>query len=171
MTPSEPVATGLQLSLPGVLAIISATYLATLVASRVAVQLRVPAILGILLLGVAIQPGPSLLSVTAVDALNTVTLSMLLFVAGLNSDTQHIRGFLGYGVLLAVGGVAVSSLLLGGLIWLVFAGLGNPIPLTLALLVAACLGSTDAGATLSVLRGCRTASRCGCARCWSSSRR
>ncbi|MCP9884683.1 cation:proton antiporter [Synechococcus sp. ATX 2A4] len=153
MTPSEPVATGLQLSLPGVLAIISATYLATLVASRVAVQLRVPAILGILLLGVAIQPGPSLLSVTAVDALNTVTLSMLLFVAGLNSDTQHIRGFLGYGVLLAVGGVAVSSLLLGGLIWLVFAGLGNPIPLTLALLVAACLGSTDAGATLSVLRG------------------
>jgi potassium/hydrogen antiporter len=153
MTPSEPVAAGLQLSLPGVLAIIAVMYLATLVASRVAVQLRVPAILGILVLGVAIQPGPGLLSVTAVDALNTVTLSMLLFVAGLNSDTQHIRGFLGYGVLLAVGGVAVSSLLLGGLIWLVFQGLGNPIPLTLALLVAACLGSTDAGATLSVLRG------------------
>ena len=153
MTPSEPMASGLQLPLPGVLAVIAVIYLATLVASRLALQLRVPAILGILVLGVAIQPGTGLLSVSAVDALHTVTLSMLLFVAGLNSDTQHIRGFLGYGVLLAVGGVAVSSLVLGGLIWAVFQGLGNPIPLSVALLVAACLGSTDAGATLSVLRG------------------
>jgi len=153
MTPSEPMASGLQLPLPGVLAVIAVIYLATLVASRLAVRLRVPAILGILVLGVAIQPGTGLLSVSAVDALNTVTLSMLLFVAGLNSDTQHIRGFLGYGVLLAVGGVAVSSVVLGGLIWAVFQGLGNPIPLSVALLVAACLGSTDAGATLSVLRG------------------
>jgi cell volume regulation protein A len=147
------MASGLQLPLPGVLAVIAVIYLATLVASRLALQLRVPAILGILVLGVAIQPGTGLLSVSAVDALHTVTLSMLLFVAGLNSDTQHIRGFLGYGVLLAVGGVAVSSLVLGGLIWAVFQGLGNPIPLSVALLVAACLGSTDAGATLSVLRG------------------
>jgi len=153
MTPSEPIATGLQLPLPGVMAVIAVIYLATLVASRLALKLRVPAILGILVLGVAIQPSTGLLSVTAVEALHTVTLSMLLFVAGLNSDTQHIRGFLGYGVLLAVGGVAVSSLLLGGLIWAVFQGLGNPIPLSVALLVAACLGSTDAGATLSVLRG------------------
>ena len=153
MTPSEPLASGVQLPLAGVLAVIAVIYLATLVASRLALHLRVPAILGILVLGVALQPGTGLLSVTAVDALNTVTLSMLLFVAGLNSDTQHIRGFLGYGVLLAVGGVAVSSLVLGGLIWAVFQGLGNPIPHTLALLVAACLGSTDAGATLSVLRG------------------
>ncbi|WP_094512122.1 cation:proton antiporter [Synechococcus sp. MW101C3] len=152
MTATGPIATGLQIPLHGLLAAIAVTYLATLVASRLALQLRVPAILGILVLGVAIQPSAGLLTVQAVEALHTVTLSMLLFVAGLNSDTQHIRGFLGYGVLLAVGGVAVSSLLLGGLIWAVFHGLGQPMPLSVALLVAACLGSTDAGATLSVLR-------------------
>lgn len=153
MTAPETLAPNLELPLPGLLAAIAVTYLATLVVSRLAVQLRVPAILGILVLGVAIQPGEQLFSVQAVETLHTVTLSMLLFVAGLNSDTHHIRGFLNYGVLLAVGGVAVSSLLLGGLIWAVFSGLGNPIPLSVALLVAACLGSTDAGATLSVLRG------------------
>ncbi|MFO0104424.1 MAG: hypothetical protein ACK516_04000, partial [Cyanobium sp.] len=81
MTPSEPLASGVQLPLAGVLAVIAVIYLATLVASRLALQLRVPAILGILVLGVALQPGTGLLSVTAVDALNTVTLSMLLFVA------------------------------------------------------------------------------------------
>lgn len=146
------------LSLPGVLAAIALVYLATLAVSRVAMHLRVPAILGILVLGVCIQLAEPLLSVQAVDALHTVTLAMLLFVAGLNSDAQQIRGFLGYGVLLAVGGVVVSSLLLGGVIWAVYAvlgqglGIGPSLPLSAALLVAACLGSTDSGATLNVLR-------------------
>lgn len=146
------------LTLPGLLAAIAVVYLATLAVSRVAMQLRVPAILGILVLGVSIQLAEPLFSVQAVETLHTVTLAMLLFVAGLNSDAQQIRGFLGYGVLLAVGGVVVSSLLLGGVIWAVYAvlgdglGLGPSLPLSAALLVAACLGSTDSGATLNVLR-------------------
>jgi cell volume regulation protein A len=59
-----------------------------------------------------------------------------------------------------VGGVAISTLILGGAIfWLTSAsgtslvpGLADSMPLGAAFLIAACLGSTDAGATLSVLR-------------------
>jgi cell volume regulation protein A len=99
-----------------------------------------------------------------VETLHTVSLSMLLFYAGLNADLQHIRGFLRYGVLLAVGGVVISSLLLGGLIWLAYGAMAaalpaagiQPLPLGLALMVAGCLASTDAGATMGVLRSVRS---------------
>jgi cell volume regulation protein A len=87
-------------------------------------------------------------------------LALLLFYAGLKTDIQSIRGFLEYGLLLAVGGVAISTLILGAAIyWLSSAtgtslvpGLAETMPLGAAFLIAACLGSTDAGATLSVLR-------------------
>ena len=148
----------LHLPLHGFLAALAVTYLATLVVSRMALHLKVPSILSILVLGVLLSPAKQLFSLETVEALHTVTLAMLLFVAGLNSEAHHIRGFLRYGVLLAIGGVIVSSLLLGGLIWGVCAmltslfGIGLPLPLDVALLVAACLGSTDSGATLNVLK-------------------
>jgi len=59
--------------------------------------------------------------------------------------------------------VAVSTLLLGVSIWWLGSasgahlapGLADAMPISAALLIAACLGSTDAGATLSVLRQVR----------------
>ena len=73
---------------------------------------------------------------------------------------MYKRQFLKYGLVLAIAGVAISTLVLGAaIVWLtsqsgsaITPGLGNAIPLGAALLVAACLGSTDAGATLGVLR-------------------
>ena len=63
----------------------------------------------------------------------------------------------------AVGGVTLATLLLGALIWLLSSAGGGAIapggldamPLGAALLIAACLGSTDAGATISVLASVR----------------
>ena len=86
-------------------------------------------------------------------------LALLLFYAGLKTDIKAIRGFLEYGVVLAVGGVLVSSVMLGGLLWFLSSpagnaitpGVNNSMPIGAALLIAACLGSTDAGATISVL--------------------
>ena len=158
MTDPATASAALNLPLPGLLAAIGVTYLATLVVSRMALHLKVPSILSILILGVMLSPAQQLLSVESAEALHTVTLAMLLFVAGLNSDADHIRGFLGYGVLLAIGGVIISSLILGVLIWSVCfvlansLGLGISLPLGVSLLIAACLGSTDSGATLSVLK-------------------
>jgi cell volume regulation protein A len=89
-------------------------------------------------------------------------LALLLFYAGLKTDLKAIRGFLKYGLMLAVGGVALTTLLLGlGLQWLgsndasaIDLGLGqaHAMPLGVAVLIASCLGSTDTGPTVSVLR-------------------
>jgi cell volume regulation protein A len=94
-----------------------------------------------------------------VETLHVFALALLLFYAGLKTDIKSIRGFFEYGLLLATGGAAISTLILGSAIyWLASAnggnlapGLSETMPLGAAFLIAACLGSTDAGATLAVL--------------------
>ncbi|MFM2080443.1 MAG: hypothetical protein RLZZ219_1125 [Cyanobacteriota bacterium] len=142
---------------------IGVIYLGTLIISRFSVRIGIPAILGVLLLGLAINIQSLDVSHTEVEALHIFALALLLFYAGLKTDPQAIRGFLRYGLLLAVGGVAVATVILGLAIWWLSAGngarlapgLADTMPLGAAMLIAACLGSTDAGATLSVLRQVR----------------
>jgi cell volume regulation protein A len=140
--------------------VIGLIYLGTLVISRFSVQLGVPAILGVLLLGLGINIQSLNVSHAEVELLHVFALALLLFYAGLKTDLAAIRGFLRYGLMLAIGGVAAATLVLGlGIWWLssgtgagLAPGLADRMPLGAALLIAACLGSTDAGATLSVLR-------------------
>lgn len=113
------------------------------------------AVLGVLLFGLLLPDRLQLLHETTIANLHTVGLSMLLFFAELQTELRAIRGFLEYGVVLAVGGVVVSTSLLGLLIWAGFSATGVSVPLSAAMLTAACLGSTDAGATLSVLQQVR----------------
>jgi len=139
---------------------IGAVYLGTLIISRFSIRIGLPAVLGVLLLGLLINLQVLNVHPSEVERLQTFSLALLLFYAGLKTDTQAIRGFLKYGLVLAIAGVAISTLVLGAaIVWLtsqsgsaITPGLGNAIPLGAALLVAACLGSTDAGATLGVLR-------------------
>ena len=149
---------------PLLMSVAALAFLATLVASKFARKLQVPAILGVLLLGAAINPEEKIFGSQGVENLHIISLTMLLFYAGLKTNIQQIRRFLGYGLLLAVGGVIISSLIFGSLIHLITLSFNaivynvdvgtaflSPLPLSLSMLVAACLGSTDAGATLSVL--------------------
>lgn len=138
---------------------IGGLFLGTLAISRFSLRIGVPAILGVLLFGLVINTNAELFSHAAIERLHTLSLSMLLFYAGLRTELRSIRGFLEYGLLLALGGVVLSSVLLGLIVWFVSspsAGgieLGfNQMPIGAAMLIAACLGSTDAGATLNVLR-------------------
>lgn len=147
-----------QVSLPVVMVVIGAMFLGTLAISRFSLRFGIPAVLGVLLFGLSINPNFEIFSHTTIEWIHTLTLAMLLFYAGMCTELSSIRGFLRYGLLLAFGGALLSSLLLGLIIWITAsptAGgitLGfNQVPITLALLIAACLGSTDAGATLSVL--------------------
>lgn len=149
-----------EAGLPLVLVVIGAIFLGTLAISRFSLRFGVPAVLGVLLFGLAIHTSQPLFSETAIVWLQTVTLAMLLFYAGLRTDLHTIRGFVRYGLLLAFGGVVISTLLLGLIIWYTAsptaAGIElgfNQIPLAMAMLIAACLGSTDAGATIAVLDG------------------
>lgn len=150
------------LPLPLVLTVLGLLLLATLAIRRFSLRLGSPAILGVLLFGLLIPNHLELFDESVITNLHTVGLSMLLFLAGLQTELRSIRGFLEYGVVLAVGGVVVSSTLLGLLIWLLLSATGDGIqlgftqmPLAVAMLTAACLGSTDAGATLSVLQQVR----------------
>ena len=139
--------------------VIGLIYLGTLVISRFSVKIGVPAILGVLLLGLVINIQSLDVSHNEVEMLHVFALALLLFYAGLKTDLEAIRGFLRYGLLLAIGGVAAATLVLGlGIWWLssgtgagLAPGLADSMPLGAALLIAACLSSTDASATLSVL--------------------
>jgi cell volume regulation protein A len=150
------------LPLPLLTLTIGGLFLGTLAISRFSLRVGVPAILGVLLFGLFINGNAELFSHGAIERLHTLSLSMLLFYAGLRTELRSIRGFLEYGLLLALGGVVLSSLLLGLIVWFVSsptAGgieLGfNQMPLGVAMLIASCLGSTDAGATLNVMRSLR----------------
>ena len=153
ISPAHPV------SLPVVMLVLGVIFIGTLAISKFSLKIGIPAILGVLLLGLAINPGTTVITNAGIEQIHIISLSLLLFYAGLQTDLKSIRGFLEYGLLLALGGVIVSSLLLGFFIWFVASPTGSgiefgftQIPLALGMLIAACLGSTDAGATLSVLR-------------------
>lgn len=148
--------------LPVVLAVMGVLLLATLAIRRFSLHLGAPAILGVLLFGLLLPDQLELFQQATIANLHTVGLAMLLFFAGLQTELRSIRGFLEYGVVLAIGGVVVSSGLLGLLMWggssVIDSGLElgfSQMPLSVAMLIAACLGSTDAGATLSVLEQVR----------------
>jgi cell volume regulation protein A len=141
---------------------IGAVYLGSLIISHYSIRIGIPAILGVLVLGLLININALNVTHEEVEKLQLFALALLLFYAGLKTDLQAIRGFLNYGLMLAVGGVALTTLLLGlGLQWLgsndagaIGLGLGqaHAMPLGVAMLIATCLGSTDTGPTVSVLR-------------------
>ena len=139
---------------------IGVVFLGTLIVSRFSIKIGIPAILGVLALGLIINIRVLDVSHAEVSKLFVFSLALLLFYAGLKTDTHSIRGFLNYGLLLAIGGVTISTLILGFAIYWFSStsgttldlGLTETIPIGAAFLIAACLGSTDAGATLSVLR-------------------
>ena len=139
---------------------IGVVFVGTLIVSRFSIRVGIPAILGVLLLGLMINIHVLDVGHNEVESIHTFALALLLFYAGLKTDLQSIRGFLEYGLLLAIGGVAISTAILGGaILWMSSAsgtalapGLHDAMPIGAAFLIAACIGSTDAGATLSVLR-------------------
>lgn len=150
---------GIRVPLPIVMLVLGVIFTGTLAISKFSLKIGIPAILGVLLLGLAINPGTPIISGPTIEHIHILSLSLLLFYAGLQTDLKSIRGFLEYGLILALGGVIVSSLLLGVFIWFVASPTGSglelgfhQIPLAVGMLIAACLGSTDAGATLSVLK-------------------
>ncbi|NDG73606.1 MAG: sodium:proton antiporter, partial [Proteobacteria bacterium] len=126
--------------------------------SRISVKLGIPAILGILLLGLAINVKYTVFDLGFINSLHTVSLAMILFYAGLKTNVKAIRGFLSFGIWLAVAGSLLTALILAVGIWFIssdtmggiefgFSQLGFPI----ALMVGVSMASTDSAAIESVL--------------------
>ena len=149
-----------SLSLPAVIALISSFFLGTLLVSRLSVRLGVPSILGVLLLGILTNNSvvDHFLTSEIIELLHSTSLSLLLFYAGLTTNFSQLKGLVRFSLCLAIGGVIVSSLMFSATIWLIASLIHGvlpdipALPLPVCFLVAACVGSTDAGATTSVLR-------------------
>jgi len=138
---------------------IGLVFLGTLIVSRFSIKIGIPAILGVLILGLMININILDIDHEEVETLHVFALALLLFYAGLRTNIKSIRGFFKYGLSLATGGTVISTLILGSAIyWLVSPngaslapGLSETMPIGASFLIAACLGSTDAGATIAVL--------------------
>ena len=146
------------LPFPAILLVIGLVFFGTLAISRISVKLGIPAILGILLLGLAINIKYTVFDLSFINSLHTVSLAMILFYAGLKTNAKAIRGVLSFGIWLAVGGSILTALILAVGIWLIssdtlggiefgFSQLGFPI----ALMVGVSMASTDSAAIEGVL--------------------
>ena len=146
------------LPFPAVLFVIGLVFFGTLAISRISAKLGIPAILGILLLGLSINIKYTLFDLSFINSLHTVSLAMILFYAGLKTNVKAIRGVLSYGIWLAVAGSILTALILAAGIWFIssdtmgsiefgFSQLGFPV----AMMVGVAMASTDSAAIEGVL--------------------
>jgi NhaP-type Na+/H+ and K+/H+ antiporter len=144
------------------LAVFGALLLAAVLLDSLAVKVRVPGILMVLLLGLLTdnkldalpgEPQP-LLSLARAEAVAQVALVLVLFFGGLTTNWRRVRSVVRPASRLATVGSLVTALLLMGVV-LGFQHLpGDEVPtsLPLALFVGAMVCSTDASAVLAMLR-------------------
>ncbi len=133
----------------GFFLILGVLYLGALAADRLSERLRLPASMGVLLLGFSLHAFHSdfhRVTHKQVESLHLFSLALLLFYAGLKTDINRIRGSLGFGLKLAsLGSVVTVVLFSGALTWL------GGVPWSAALVTASCLVAIDASATDDLL--------------------
>jgi cell volume regulation protein A len=146
------------------LLLIGTSFSFSIIADKYFKRIGIPGILSILafslILVLFIGQSPLNFSFEQINAFHTLSLALILFYAGVETRLIEIRSFIRYGIVLAIAGVFISSLIIGGLFYLItsdqFGGLDlgvtTQLPLGCALLIGACLGSTDAGPTLTLLK-------------------
>jgi len=125
--------------------------LAGVLASKVSDRYGVPALLLFLALGMLAGsegPGGIYFDDPAIaQAVGIVALMLILFAGGLSTDWNEVRPVLPQSLILATVGVAITAGIVGLAARLIF-----DLPLTVALLLAAIMSSTDAAAVFAVLR-------------------
>ncbi|MBQ0080864.1 MAG: potassium/proton antiporter [Alistipes sp.] len=82
----------------------------------------------------------------------TIALAIILFSGGIGTKFSSIKPVLFPGVLMATLGVLVTALLSGIFIFFITPHMGHSTPLVIALLIAACMASTDSASVFSILR-------------------
>jgi cell volume regulation protein A len=149
----------------GFFLMISALYILSLLLHRLAIRFGFPSAPAILLLGLSVNlilGAHGFISHAHVETLHTLSLALLLFYAGLNTDLSLIRGLLPFALLLPTAGVLITGLALGSLLWALAAlnlelpllqhgGLNGSLTLGAALLTAVCLLPTDGSSTAEML--------------------
>lgn len=130
-------------------------YLLALLLDRLAEHLRLPAAVAILLLGLAIPYGVITqvqpLGALQLETIHRVSLALLIFYAGLNTDLRRIQGFKRACLLLGTVGVVITFVLTGVVMIPLALAFGPILPLSTVVLAVCCLGATDSGALENLL--------------------
>ncbi|MHA7877988.1 MAG: potassium/proton antiporter [Bacteroidota bacterium] len=123
----------------------------SIIASKISTKLGIPTLLIFLAVGMLAGSegigGISLHNAALAKVLGAVTLTLILFSGGLDTEYAHIRPIIWHGVLLSTIGVLVTAFGIGYFIYWV-----TNFNLIESLLVGAIVSSTDAAAVFSILR-------------------
>lgn len=140
-----------------ILLIISILFLLSIIVGKASSRFGVPALLLFLCVGMAFGSGGfgiEFNNFPLAQIIGTVSLCIILFSGGMDTNIEEIRPVMKQGVLLATLGVFLTALITGLLIWFVLgmtfksAGIG----LLSSLLLASTMSSTDSASVFSILR-------------------
>jgi cell volume regulation protein A len=126
----------------------------SVLAGKVAYKLGAPALL--LFLGVGMLFGyndfVSFSSVAGAQFIGTIAMCIILFSGGMDTKFADIRPVLTPGIIMATLGVVLTTLIVGGFIFMLAPHLGVEMSLAMSFLLAATMSSTDSASVFSIMR-------------------
>ena len=145
--------------------ILSLLFFASIFTDKIGYKFGVPALLLFLAVGMFFGPdgigalfnedgvGYMIKTETA-EALSTIALCIILFSGGMDTKLTDIRPVLAPGVTLATAGVLITAVVTGVILFYIFGWLQSlaTVPMSMALLIAATMSSTDSASVFSILR-------------------
>lgn len=135
---------------------ISLLFFASIFFDRIGRKVGMPALLVFLLVGILFGRdglGLHFDSIEAAQAIGSIAMCVILFTGGLDTKFSTIRPVLGPGATLATFGVLLTCLVTGLTIWGIYRPFSQyTMSLSLALLLAATLSSTDSASVFSIMR-------------------
>jgi cell volume regulation protein A len=141
----------MNFTVEGILIVGSFLLFVSILASKLSSKLGIPTLLIFLAIGMLAGAdglgGIQFESAYIAKVLGTITLTLILFSGGLDTDFEHIRPIVWNGVLLSTAGVLITALGIGYFIYWV-----TDFTLIEGMLVGAIVSSTDAAAVFSILR-------------------
>lgn len=145
-----------------ILLVLSLLFFFSIVADKIGYRFGVPALLLFLGVGMvfgshglgAFLGGGLEIDTEAAQVLSTLALCIILFSGGMDTKLSDIRSVLAPGITLATVGVLVTCMLTGVIIHYVFGWLSgvSSMQISMALLIAATLSSTDSASVFSIMR-------------------
>jgi len=141
----------MNITVEGILIIGSFLLFISILASKISAKLGIPTLLIFLAIGMLAGSdglgGIQFENPYIAKVLGTITLTLILFSGGLDTEFKHIRPIIWNGILLSTIGVLVTAFSIGYFVYLV-----TDFNLIESLLVGAIVSSTDAAAVFSILR-------------------
>ncbi len=148
-----------------VLLVLSLLFFASIFTDKIGYKFGVPALLLFLAVGMLFgQDGIGalfsddgagyMIKTETAEALSTIALCIILFSGGMDTKLTEIRPVFAPGVTLATAGVLITALITGVILFYVFGWLNafQSVSMSMALLIAATMSSTDSASVFSILR-------------------